>query len=141
MIAAAMLLTGCTQSDATAPESNATPPLESLSDTPNDWSALSGAVGRPPGESGLFVSSAISTDLHALLGADLTAFRQAMVDAGALRRGPDDTLVSRSDSGAGWLVLQPSDHAMAVGFRDGEGWRTHRTPGSNVPIPADLRLQ
>ncbi len=138
---AALVLQGCGQSDAVAPQANDLPPLESLGDTPGDWSGLSGAIGRPPGESGLFVTSVISTDLHAMLGRDIAAFREAMVDAGALRRTQDNLLVSRSDTGAGWIVLQPSDHAIAVGFRTEQGWRTHRTPGSDVPIPDDLRLQ
>lgn len=138
---AALTLAACSQSDAVAPQNSATPTLESLSDAPNDWSGLSGAVRRSPGESGLFVSSPISTDLNAMLGTDVIAFRRAMVDAGPLRQGPDDTLVTRSESGAGWVVLQPGDHAMATGFRDGSGWRVHRTPGSHVPIAPDLREQ
>jgi hypothetical protein len=138
---AVLATSACGQSDAVAPSNIAVPELESLSDAPNDWSSLSGAIGRPPGESDLFSASAISTDLNALLGPDVTAFRQSMVDAGPLRRGPDDVLVTRSESGAGWVVIQPQEHAMAAGFRVGKDWKVRRTPGSEVPIPPDLRTE
>ena len=141
LLIAALSASACGQSDAVAPANTAVPALESLSDVPNDWSTLSSAIGRTPGESGLFATSAISTDLNALVGADLTAFRQAMVDAGPLRRGPNNVLVTRSESDAGWVVLQPQDTAIATGFRVGGEWRVRRTPGSEVPIPADLRTQ
>ena len=141
LLIAVLAASACGQSDAVAPPNSAVPELESLSDAPNDWSSLSGAIGRPPGESDLFFASAISTDLKALLGPDVTAFRQSMVDAGPLRRGPGDVLVTRSESGAGWVVLQPQEHAMAAGFRMGDGWKVRRTPGSDVPIPQDLQTE
>jgi hypothetical protein len=137
----ALPLAGCGKSDSIAPRNTVMPAPDMMSESPGDWTRLSGAVGRTPSESSLFVRSAMSTDLNAMLGADAEDFRRAMADAGPLRPGAEGTLVTRSESGQGWLVLQPGDHAIAARFRSGKGWRRVRTPGSDVPLPEDLRTE
>lgn len=103
-----------------------------MSETPGDWSALDAMVGRTPFESGLLESSSVTVDINATLGPEARTFRNAMADAGPLRR-EGDLLVSRSRSGKAWLVLQPADHAFRAALRTENGWRQWTTPGSDVP--------
>ena len=120
--------------DPSASRNHAVPTIETMSETPGDWSALDHMIGRPPFDSGLLENSPITVDLNATLGPSAIAFRNAMADAGPLaRRG--DLLVSTSASGAAWLVLDPADHAFRAGLRTGNGWREWQTPGADVPRP------
>jgi hypothetical protein len=133
-----LALVACNNASVVAPDNTVPPPLESIRDAPGDWSRLSGAVGRRPAESALLINSAITVDLNSMLGADASAFRTALADAGELRPEAGGILVTRSASGRGWLVIQPDDHAIAAGLKRGERWRVYRTPGSNIPLPVDL---
>lgn len=120
------------------PENIAIPDLNVIAETPGDWTALSGMVGRTPAESGLFEESPIIVDLNARLGPAATAYREAMGDAGPLvQEGP--VLVSISRSGRAYLVILPSDHAFEAGLKTGNGWRAFRTPGADVPRPASVQ--
>lgn len=137
MLAFALALSGC--GDDTKYAQQAVPPaLNEMAETPGDWSRLTGAVGRTPGDSGLLTNSPITVDLNAMLGAQVEAYRAAMADAGPLVR-EDGVWVSRSRTGNGYLVIQPRDHAMEAGLRQDGKWRTFRTAGSDVPRPATVR--
>jgi len=119
------------------PDNAVMPALDVASEIPGDWSALDAMVGRVPFESGLLDKSPITIDLNAKLGAQAGAFRNALADAGPLRReGP--LLVTTSASGKAWLVLQPADHAFRAALRTTDGWRQWQTPGAEVPAPAGI---
>jgi hypothetical protein len=114
------------------PGNGAVPSLEVMSETPGDWSALNSMVGRTPFESGLLESSPVIVDMNATMGPEARNFRNAMADAGPLRR-QGEYLVSRSRSGKAWLVLQPADHAFRAALQTEKGWRQWSTPGAEVP--------
>lgn len=131
-----LALLACSDGEAIT-NNHAVPPIEVIAETPGDWSALNEMVGRTPFESGLLDNSPITVDVNATLGPAAQAFRDAMADAGPLRRqGP--LLVSRSASGRAWLVLQPADHAFRAALRTDRGWREWQTPAAEVPRPPGL---
>lgn len=133
----AALLAGCGSGDSFA--ENAVPPtINELAETPGDWSRLSGAIGRTPGESALFISSPITVDLNALLGPDSEAFRSAMADAGPLV-WEEGVLVTRSRKGDAYLLIAPGDRALEAGLRGRQGWRSSRTAGADITRPATVR--
>lgn len=131
LIVCLLALSSCSGPDKWA-DNAAVPTLNVTSETPGDWSALSGMIGRRPSESGLIDTSAISVDLNALLGPDKQAFRSAMMRAGPLTR-QGDLLVARSPDG--WLVIQPEEHAMRAALRRGGRVQEWQTPGTDVPAP------
>ena len=59
-------LSACSGDDKWA-DNVTTPALETMSETPGDWSALDGMIGRRPSESGLIENSPVSVDLNARL--------------------------------------------------------------------------
>lgn len=132
-----LALAACSGDDTVARD-HVVPPLETMSETPGDWSALASLVGRPPYESGLLENSPVTVDINAALGPDAQAFRNAMADAGPLRR-EGGFLVTESRTGKGWLVLQPSDHAFRAALRTDAGWREWQTAGAEVPRPVEVR--
>lgn len=125
----AVLLPACSSQDKWA-ENVATPSLSTMAETPGDWSALEGMVGRRPSESGLIDSSAISVDVKARLGTAAQPFRNAMMAAGPLTRR-DNLLVAVAPDA--WLVLDPEEHAFRAGLRTRKGWQEWSTAGANVP--------
>lgn len=127
----AAALTACSNNDIPT-ENIAVPTLNDMTETPGDWSALSGMIGRRPSESGLFENSPITVDINARLGPSAKAYRDAMMSAGPLIR-QGKYLVSRAPDA--WLVLDPAEHAFHAGLtRDGrlEEWQT---AGVNLPKP------
>jgi hypothetical protein len=135
--AAATLLAACGNNNTVAANA-VVPDLNTTSEAPGDWSALSHAVGQTPAASGLLQQSPITVDLNALLGPNAEAFRLALGDATPLRR-EGELLVTMAQTGRAYLVLHPAEHAIAAGFRQGTGWRSYRTPGTNVALPAEIR--
>ncbi len=109
------------------------PPISVTSETPGDWSALAGMIGRRPSESGLIENSPISVDLAARLGPDSAAYRDAMMRAGPLVRD-GALMVSRGPDA--WLVIQPAEHAFRAGLLRNGRWQDWQTPGASVPRPA-----
>ena len=137
MITAALALGSCGNDDKWA-ESAVPPSLNEMTEIPGDWSSLAGAIGRTPTDSGLMTSSAISVDLNAMLGPQVDAYRAAMADATPLiRQGP--VLVSQARNSQAYLVIDPADHSLEVGIRQRNGWRTSRTPGSEVQRPPGVQ--
>lgn len=136
MLPPLLALSGCGNDDKWAEE--AVPPsINEMAETPGDWSRLSGAINRTPGDSGLLTSSPITVDLNALLGPDAEAYKAAMADAGPLH-WEDGMLVSRSHAGRGYLVIDPRDHAMEAGLLAGRNWKSFRTAGAEVARPATV---
>lgn len=135
-IASALALAACREE--APPENLEIPDLNVIAETPGDWSALSGMIGRTPVESGLFEKSPITVDLNATLGQAAPAYREAMGDAGPLKR-EGTVLVTTSRSGRAYLVILPSDHAFEAGLKTAHGWRAFRTPGAEVPRPASVQ--
>jgi len=129
LIASLIALAACSNSDKWA-DNAATPSLNTLSEAPGDWSALSGMIGRRPSESGLIENSPISIDLNARLGPDAKSYRDAMMRAGPLSR-EGDLLVARGPEAS--LVIQPAEHAFRASLRRGGQVQEWQTPGANVP--------
>jgi hypothetical protein len=115
-----------------------TPDLETMVETPGDWSALAQAMGRTPADSGLLQQSPIITDLDALLGGRAKDYRLALGDATPLQR-EGGVLVTIGKSGRAWLVIAPGDHALAAGLKDGDEWQRFETPGAQVPLPPSVK--
>jgi hypothetical protein len=122
---------GCSSSDKYAANAE-TPELGQMAESPGDWSALDGMIGRRPSESGLIETSAISVDLNARLGSAARPFRNAMMAAGPLtRRG--NLLISEAPDA--WLVLDPAEHAFRAGLRRNGEFQEWQTAGADVPRP------
>jgi hypothetical protein len=134
----AILLSGCGGPDKYA-DNAATPDLATISETPGDWSQLRPMIGQTPDESGLLRErSPISVDLNALLGSEAGRFRTAMAGASPLV-SDGAALVTLSPSRDAFLAIVPADHALHVGLRGPEGWRTYRTPGADSRLPPQVQ--
>lgn len=132
----AAALPGCGNADNVA--ENAVPPsVNAMAETPGDWSALEGAIGRTPQDSGLFTTSPVAVDLNAMLGPSVDAFRALMADATPLNR-EGSVLVTRSRSGQAYLIIHPADHALEAGLRQRNLWRSVRTAGADIPRPPSV---
>ena len=132
----ALLLASC--GDDQIAENTIPPDISVTSETPGDWSALEGMVGRTPNESGLFEESPILIDLNAMLGPSAAAYRRAMADATALER-EGALLVSRARNGGAFLVIDPAQYGLLAGLRQGDGWRTAQTAGAEMVQPPSVR--
>lgn len=135
-LCAALLLAACSSGGNIA-ENTAGPP-DAISEQPGDWSGLVSTIGRTPADSGLLQQSPISVDLNALLGSDLARFRQAAETGSALVR-EGQVLVTIGGERTSYLVIVPSDHALAAGLKTPGGWKTWTTPGAEVPLPASVQ--
>lgn len=136
ILLAVLLLAACGDRSEPAAQTafnSATPPLETMSEKPGEWTDLDQMVGRTPMDSGLLDNSSVSIDLASALGPDLSSFRAAMMTAGPLTR-VGNYLVTRSSEA--WLVLDPADHAFHAGLQGPQGWREWQTAGADVPVPA-----
>ena len=133
-IAFALLLAACGNDDQVA-SNGPLPDLATMSETPGDWSALDGLIGRTPADSGLFVASPITVDLNAMLGPSAGLYRTAMGNASRLDR-LGSVLVTIGEGGQAFLTIQPADHAIEAGIRIQGRWRLFHTPGAQVPRPA-----
>lgn len=130
-VLAAVLLCACSGGDKWA-ENAATPTLTTMTETPGDWSALDGMIGRRPSESGLLRTSAVNVDIESRLGPDAKAYRDAMMRAGPLTRRGDLLVAQGPDA---WLVLDPQDHAFRAGLLRGGKLQEWQTAGAEVPRP------
>jgi hypothetical protein len=131
-ILAIALLSACSSGDKWA-ENAATPALTTMSETPGDWSALDGMIGRRPSESGLLRTSAVNVDIESRLGPAAKAYRDAMMRAGPLTRRGNLLVAQGPDA---WLVLDPEDHAFRAGMMRGGKLQEWQTAGANVPRPS-----
>ena len=137
LLGCAGLLAGCGNDEKWA--ENAVPPtINEMAETPGDWSRLDGAIGRTPGDSGLFTNSPVTVDLNAMLGPSVDAYRAVMADATPLVR-EGSVLVSRARNGQAYLIIDPVDHALEAGMRQRNLWRTYHTAGSDVPRPPSVQ--
>lgn len=107
-----------------------------------DWTTITPAIGQLPSASGLFVHSAITTDLIALLGPKHHAFRQRMALQTPLKR--DGNLlytIGRAPDTVGdeaYLIIDPGGRALEAGVREQGRWTIFRTSGTMVRRPAEV---
>lgn len=127
----AAALAACSGDDKWA-ENVATPSLNIMAETPGDWSALDGMVGRRPSESGLLESSPVNVDIEARLGSEAKPYRDAMMRAGPLTRSGNLLVAEGPDA---WLVLDPEGHAFRAGMVRNGKLQEWQTAGADVPRP------
>ena len=137
MIFSAVLVLGACGNDEKWAEDAVPPSVDKTTEKPGDWSRLAGAVNRTPADSGLLTNSSITVDLNAMLGSEVDAYRGAMADSGPLS-WEAGVLVSRSEAGKGYLIIDPRDHALEAGLRSGGKWRSYRTSGSDLNRPPTI---
>jgi hypothetical protein len=117
---------------------NSVAPPEVVTETPGDWSALGGMIGRTPAASGLFANSAVNVDLDALLGRAAEHYKRAAETGSPLtREGP--VLVTIGGDRTTYLIILPADHSLQAGFKQNGKWQVWTTPAAQVPQPAVIK--
>ena len=113
--------------------------------TPLRWPPLDGLVGKYPSDSGLFETGPIASDLKALLGDRLAAFKTDMQVQSPLQQEGGVLSVSGNKVHEGgremaYLLIDPAQGALEVGLWTGGVLKTYASPaGAAIARPKDIR--
>ena len=137
----AFSLAACQDEGAVADDALAPPPIEVTQEIPGDWSALDPAVGRTLMGSGALEVGPIVIDVNAMLGEHAPKVRARLhARTGPLQR-LDGLLIAYSEPGpkAAYLIADPEQRALEIGWLEDGIWQTERTAGSQLGRPAAIR--